>query len=345
MAKGGAKGGRGVAPGTPMMVAGPGRSFIDVPGMRHAVPLGPAVPNVSEVAMFDIRQVMATKSFESMDELNRELRKMTMRGPVPRSEPRDPVAKAQRLAYDAYEDASFGEDGLRLADQALAIHPDCCDAHLYKAMALEMDDVAEAVVMGRRAVEAGERSLGQDWLEENRGELWGHPEARPLMRSYLFLARTLWELGSRLNAVVYLEDALNLDGKEDGLGLRYLLLSWYLDMGEEMLSSLLLDRYKNEKSAVWLYGDALLQYWVRGEDRTSLARTKKALKANPHVAALLLGDGFGRPADPRTYAYGDESEAWFCAELLVGAWTRDGDALPWLREVRQKAASAKKRSR
>ncbi len=339
------KAGPGLGAASPVMVAGPGRSFINIPGMRHAVPLGPAVPSVSEVAMFDIGQVMADKNFASLDEANRELRKMIMRGPIPRSEPPDGEARAQRLAYDAYEDLSFGEDGLRLADQALAFHPDCADAYLYKAMALEMDDVAKAVVLGRQAVEAGERALGQDWLEESSGELWGHIEARPLLRSYLFLARTLWDLGSRLNAVVYLEDALDFDGKEDGLGLRYLLLSWYLDMGEEMRSSLLLDRYKREKSAVWLYGDALLKYWMRGEDRTSLARARKALKANPHVAALLLGDGCGRPPDPRTYAYGDESEAWFCTELLVGAWEREGDALEWLDEVRKRPVSQKRRPR
>ena len=339
------KAGPGLGAASPVMVAGPGRSFINIPGMRHAVPLGPAVPSVSEVAMFDIGQVMADKNFASLDEANRELRKMIMRGPIPRSEPPDGEARAQRLAYDAYEDLSFGEDGLRLADQALAFHPDCADAYLYKAMALEMDDVAKAVVLGRQAVEAGERALGQDWLEESSGELWGHIEARPLLRSYLFLARTLWDLGSRLNAVVYLEDALDFDGQEDGLGLRYLLLSWYLDMGEEMRSSLLLDRYKREKSAVWLYGDALLKYWMRGEDRTSLARARKALKANPHVAALLLGDGCGRPPDPRTYAYGDESEAWFCTELLVGAWEREGDALEWLDEVRKRPVSQKRRPR
>lgn len=327
------------------MVAGPGRSFINLPGMRHAVPLGPAVPSVSEVTMFDIGQVMATKNFGSLDEANRELRKLTMRGPVPRSEPRDAAARAQRLAYEAYEDLSFGEDGLRLADQALTLYPDCAEAYLYKAMALEMDDVADSVVLGRRAVEAGERALGQDWLEQKSGELWGHMEARPLLRSYLFLARTLWDLGSRLNAVVFLEDALDLDEKEDGLGLRYLLLSWYLDMGEEMRSGLLLDRYKKERSAVWLYGDALLNYWMRGQDRTSLARARKALKANPHVAALLLGDGFGRPPDPRTYAYGDESEAWFCAELLIGAWMRESDALEWLGEVRERPASQRRRPR
>jgi len=327
------------------VVAGPGRSFATVPDMRYVVPLGPPVPSPSEVTMFDMGQSLAGKEFSSREELDRAMRKMTMRGPVPRSEPSDPVAKAQRLMYEAFEDDSFGEEGLTLAEEALALHPDCADAYLYRAMASEFEDVAEAVTLARKAVQAATRTLGEEWLDECRGELWGHLEARPLLRSHLFLARMLWDLGSRLNAILLLQEALDLDAKEDGLGLRYLLLAWYLDIGEEMYSNLLLDTYKNEKSAVWLYGDALHKYWMRGEDRTSLSRAKKALKANPHVAALMLGDEVPRPPELHSYVYGDETEAWFCAALLMEAWHREIDALEWLSEVREKMASPKKRSK
>lgn len=44
------------------------------------------------------------------------------------------------------------------------------------------------------------------------------------------------------------------------LGLRYLLPSWYLDMGEEMLTRELLNEYKTERSTCLLYGDALLTF-------------------------------------------------------------------------------------
>lgn len=316
----------------PRVVASPSTLFQSAqPMVQLRSPLFPPIPPPGEEVLFDLHQQIGHgRAYGSLDELNREMRKLTMKGPIPRSEPTEPGPRAQRLMYDAW---SRPEDGTRLAEEALAVDADCVDAYLFLAMA-NADRPEKVMEFAFAALRAGDQAVedGSDAADE--GHLWSHLPARPYLRARAFLARYVWGLGGRVMATTLADGSLELDG-DDALGLRYLLLSWYLNMGEEMLTRDLLVTYKSDRSACLLYGDVLLTFWDRGDDRTTKARLNKALKANRHVPDFLLGPPPDEIAVREIHAYapGSEEEAFICAHLLQAPWERDLEAMEWLEDA------------
>lgn len=302
-----------------------------MPELLLRSPLAGPQPSPTEEVMLDLGQLTGSRVYNSVEDLSKHLARLTGAGPIPRSEPTDPRAQAQRLVYDAWR--TCDGSGVALAQQALALDPDCADAHLFLAATfVSADTVLERAF---EAVKAGERSLGPEGETfADEGTLWGHLPARPYLRARAFLARQLWSVGGRLSAVTLVRESLELD-ETDALGLRYVLLAWYLDMGEEMLSRDLLSDSKTDRSTFFLYGDALLAFWELSEERTATTRLKRALKANRHVPQRIL---FGLP-DPLkvlatpSYRPGSGEEADICAFLLAPAWERDIAAIDWLQEV------------
>jgi hypothetical protein len=294
--------------------------------------LGPD-PSPTEEVLFDLSQHTAGRAYESIDQLNNDLKLFTSAGAVQPSKPLEPRARAQRLVYDAWR--ANGQAGIALAKQALTIDADCADAHLF--LAATSDDPEQVLQGAFRAVEAGERSVGEGEEAADEGRLWSYLPARPYLRARAFLARGLWAMGARLAAVEMARESLELD-RDDALGQRHLLLAWYLEMGEMMFTRNLLEDYKKDNSAVFLFGDALLTYWEDGPGRSANTLLQRAMKANGRVAERLLDD----PPDPEhvmaidTYQFGSEEEADLCAFLLEPAWYRDEDALEWLEEVHEK---------
>lgn len=321
---------------TPSVVAAPStlwQNAVPFPTLELRSPLSGPAPAPTEEMLFDLKEAAGSRPFASLAEVNRELDRLVSAGPILRSDPVDPRARAQRLAYDAWNQE--GKGGALLAHKALALDSDAADAYLY--LAAHPPDPEQVLELAVQAVEAGKRFLAKekerDVLPED-GELWSYLPCRPYLRARAFLAKYAWNAGGRLTAVGLAEESLAFD-KGDALGLRYLLLGWYLDMGEEVMSRQLLDRHKGERSTFYLYGDALLTYWERGEDRTAKARLARALKANSLVAERLLFD----PPDSLevlaipSYSPGSTEEADLCAYLLGPAWDRDLEALDWLMEA------------
>jgi hypothetical protein len=325
------KGSRGPAK-APLRAVSPAMLALEVPSPF----LGPD-PSPTEEVLFDLAQQTAGRAYESIDQLNSDLKLFTSAGVVQPSKPLEPRARAQRLVYDAWR--ANGQAGIVLAKQALTLDADCADAYLF--LAATSDDPEQVLKGAFQAVEAGERSLGEGDEAADEGHLWSYLPARPYLRARAFLARGLWAMGARLAAVEMARESLELD-RDDALGQRHLLLAWYLEIGEMMFSRNLLEDHKKDNSAVFLFGDALLTYWEDGPGRSANALLQRAMKANGHVAERLLYE----PPDPEhvisidTYRFGSEEEADLCAFVLEPAWYRDEDALEWLEEVHEKNEQA-----
>jgi hypothetical protein len=147
--------------------------------------------------MFDMQQQLgAGRVWDSVEELNREMRALTTKGPVPHSEPTEPPARAQRLVYDAW---NRPEEGETLAKQALALDPECIDALLFLALT-HAERPEKAMEFAFRALEAGEVLLERGPEAAEEGHLWGYLPARPYLRARAFLARYTWGLGGRIMA-------------------------------------------------------------------------------------------------------------------------------------------------
>jgi len=118
----------------------------------------------------------ATVSLPAMRTMERQMHALT----GGESAPPTSLEKAQNLIWQAFE-SDDPERRCQLAQQALAICPDCADA--YVLLAENAASRGEALDLYTRGVAAGERALGAQALQEYAGHFWGFLQTRPYMRA------------------------------------------------------------------------------------------------------------------------------------------------------------------
>ncbi|MGQ9631562.1 MAG: hypothetical protein ACUVXI_14820 [bacterium] len=199
---------------------------------------------------------------------------------------RSNLEQAQDLIYEAWE--SSGKRRVELARRALGISKDCADAYVLLAeeTARSLDEAKDLYEQG---VRAGERALGPQAFEEYVGQFWSVVETRPYMRARLGLARCLWLLGEREQAIEHYTDMLHLN-PNDNQGVRYTLAICLLNEGSDEALEKLLDQYEDDDSSAWLYNRALWLFRREGKGKKANACLKEALKQNQFVPPYLLGE-------------------------------------------------------
>ena len=237
------------------------------------------------------------------------------------------VDEAQELMYDAWE-APTRQRAVALAKKALTVSPDCADAYNFLAE-VTAKSLEEALVLYRKAVEAGERALGKKVFKEDVGYFWGLLETRPYMRARANLAQCLWETGQRKEAVEHYLDLLRLN-PNDNQGIRDLLMPCLIELGRDEDAEKLFKQFEEDGMAVWKYSRALLDFRKYGDSPTAVKSLQAALDENKHVPSYLLG----RRKMPRTlpdhYGFGDDNEAVLYAHENRAIWKATPGALEWL---------------
>src|SRR4051794_41178705 len=108
---------------------------------------------------------------------------------IPISEPPSAQVRALDLLDQALN-ATTPTEARKLAREAVNLDPDCVDALIVLAKAMRLSNEAYIQKI-RAAVQTGERVLGKDFFEENRGHFWLIHETRPYMRALSELATAL----------------------------------------------------------------------------------------------------------------------------------------------------------
>lgn len=263
------------------------------------------------------------------------------RKPAPMAEPRplaflnspienskfseEKLAQAGELLYAAY-DAGSGDARLHTVYRALRRSPYCADA--YNLLAHESTYHDERVALYRRAVRAGELTLGELFFRRNEGHFWEDPKTRPYMRALRGLADTLWKTGPREEALEIYREMLRLD-RNDHQGNRYLLGFRLLEMGRYREMEELYRDY-GEDTCFMLYNLALSRFCNRATDADQVLR--QARKANRHVPAYLLGEARMPYRLPDRYSHGSKEEAMIYAGEAAAAWREAAGALDWLQK-------------
>src|SRR5215207_513155 len=197
------------------------------------------------------------------------------------------LQKAQELMYRAWETRGR-QARLALAKRALKTSPLCADA--YVLLAEEgARSVEEAKDLYARGVEAGELALGSKAFKEDVGLFWGFLETRPYMRARAGLAQALWALGSREEAIAHYRDMLRLN-PNDNQGIRYILASALLEIGDDEVLRELLKAYDEDGSPYWTYTKALLAFRASGASEEARNHLAAAIRLNRHVPAFLTGE-------------------------------------------------------
>lgn len=165
----------------------------------------------------------------------------------------DEMALAVELTTEAFE--SLGRRQIHLARRAVALWPGCFDAwYLLARRALDPETARD---LYGKALAAGERLMpGIERREEPLAE-----DERRFAASYFWarsgLARTLWSLGAREEALVHLRWLLAVEPEEpdNAWSLAHALLA----LGRDEEAEVLLDRYADSEPD-WLYFRALLAF-------------------------------------------------------------------------------------
>lgn len=265
------------------------------------------------------------------------LRQM-MGGAAGGPEPDTPLGRAQQVLDQAYHEPS-PQKRIELAQQALAISPDCADA--YTLLAEHASSRKDTADWYEKAVAAAERALDPEIFREGAGHFWSLLETRPYMRARLGLAHSLWTRGRQEEAVNHAREMLRLN-PGDNQGIRYTLAGWLLNLDRDEELAQLLEQYGDEGSATWAYTRALLAFRQNGDTPEARRLLKDAKKINKHVPDFLLGQKRLPMEPPSSYSPGTPSEAIEYAGTFLAPWKNTAGALDWLQEV---TGSQKKRTK
>jgi tetratricopeptide (TPR) repeat protein len=287
-------------------------------------------------------RLLSQRDFASIEEANAFLQELLSSGDgrLPPPEPTTALEQAQEVVYQALQ--THGARRVALARKALTLSPDCADAYVLLAEAAT--DPQEARRLYEQGIAAGERALGVETLtalRQEEGAFWGLVETRPYLRAREGLAHVLWHLGERAAAIEQGQALLRLN-PGDNQGIRYLLATWLLAVGDaeaETALEELLAQYPDEWSAHWAYTRALQAFRRYGAGRTADQALKRALEVNPHVPLYLLGVLPFPEEWPATYGMGDEQEAVVYLGQAAEPWLETPGAVEWVATVMLRLAA------
>jgi len=295
----------------------------------HQTGPAPLSPENHETVLRDLHRVLENRKFESVEDANAFLATLTGEGlqdALHGIEPPDPRWQAQELAFDARE-ATTAERARELAQRALALDPDCVDA-LVVMTDLEATTAREAIAGLKKAVEAGERSLGAEFFRQSKGDFWGILETRPYMRAKAQLAELLRADGSGVQALRHYEGMLELN-PNDNQGIRYPLLGCYLAHGRLLDATRLLHDYRGDIMATFAWG-RVLERFLTGDRKGAAKALKLARKGNPFMEQFFSGTMPIPKEMPDSYSLGSVEEAMICFDQLGAAWVKNQHAMFWM---------------
>ncbi len=239
------------------------------------------------------------------------------------------VERAQDLAFLAIEETD-PQKAVKLAKEALALDPGCCDAHVIIATR-GVTDVSErlAILEGALAHEY-DRLGGATYFQENTGHFWGITKTRPYMRARYAYALAFQALGRYAEAAAECRALLELC-TDDRQAVRYQYLACLLagDLLDEAETAII--DHRDDRDAPWLWARVLERLLANDANGASQALTK-ARRANVLVPAVLFMPADQRHRCPPRYETGDATEAVYIADVYGCAWDRHPGALAWLRE-------------
>ena len=279
----------------------------------------------------DIGRILRDQQFESMEDAQKFLDGMLKKnsGKMPKMPPKNKRDFAQDIMYEAW-DTEDSDERIRIAHEALSVHPDCADAYVLLAEETA-ESQEEAKELYEKGVLAGERDLGKKFFKENAGHFWGMHETRPYMRARNGLAQVLWALGEDQKAIDNCHEMLRLN-PGDNQGIRYVLVRFLADLGRyvELEAFLNSEEYQDDCMVDWIYTRVLLQFVKTGRSTKSKKLLSKAIDCNSQVTAYLCGRKSMPRNIPDKITMGGEDEAICYAWAYMNAWQQVDGAIEWL---------------
>ena len=293
---------------------------------------------IMEKSMRDIHKLLEQHDFESAEEANAFLADYV--GPnatkeLPSAREQTPLEKAQDLMHEAWDLEEGDKHRITLAEQAIALSPDCADAYIILAEE-KAEKPEEKLDYFEKALEAGERALDPKLFDEEVGHFWGVLETRPYMRAKEALADALWIMERRNEAIEHYLEMMRLN-PGDNQGIRYWLIPRLLTEKRTQEAEKFINEYREDMVTSWMYNRALLSYIQKGNRTIPKRNLKKAFEVNATVVAFMLGlEDLPDPEDPSALfnlGSSEENEALAYIFEAGEAWLETEGAFEWIAET------------
>jgi len=177
------------------------------------------------------------------------------------------------------------------------------------------------------------RKLNPTWTEDRTLELpWGEIDNRPYLRALSGRALALKDLGRVDEAVRQTKKLLRWD-PDDGQGMRRLMCTWYLEIGDTEGCTNLLRKYNTSIDTSMAYTDVLLQFlrWKKDDvvEKDVQHALYIALKNNPFVPDVITAE-IVKKVQHDTVSPGGIREAENYGSDARKLWNRYPDSVKWL---------------
>ncbi len=243
---------------------------------------------------------------------------------------RTPCEEAYDLALEAHS-ARTPKQSVLMAQRALEIDPDCAEAYIVLDNNLSTNPLMTINYM-EKAIQAGEKKLGDQFFKDNTGHFWGILETRSYMRALHHLAQALWECRRQSEATEVCWKVLKLN-PNDNQGIRYILIDFLLTDNRLKEVEKLIELYPREWSAHWNYATALYYFKTEGaKSEKTIQQAKKAIESNKFILQYLTAKSKIPSGDPSHYSPGSKEEAICYIQDSVTAWLGTPNALQWIAE-------------
>lgn len=173
-----------------------------------------------------------------------------------------------------------------------------------------------------KAQKIAKDSIKKEHWTKYDGKFWDMLETRPYMRAKACYAEFLWmDMFAEESAIQILEELLLLDTM-DRMGLRFILMSWYLRRESyDKMSNLYTDFPKDRNNPLFLYPVALMNFIQNGSQHpTTHEFIQKALISNIRIGDSLLLEEMPDPAPPTFYVKHSQEESKYFLEIDEGLW-------------------------
>jgi tetratricopeptide (TPR) repeat protein len=206
------------------------------------------------------------------------------------------------------------------------------DVELFDDYVVDETNPLETIEDYQRAIDLFHTTKGEKYFEENKGYFWGMVETRPFMMHLLDQAMLLWKDDQKKKAINQLEYILELN-PGDNQGIRYILISFLLELNRLDEAENLLNLFDEEYSATWAFSELLLSIKSKKEKKFIKKLYKNAIEINEYVIPFLTGKKKIPENLPEYYSIGDENEALIYLDLAFKAWDDDKKAMNILEEL------------
>lgn len=271
-----------------------------------------------------IHKLLEEQEFETIEEANAFLQQNLNRKPEPaRSKKATKEEQALDMLHAAINEPNL-ERKIQLAQKALQLDPANGDA--YNVLADCAATPKEMAYFYKQAMQVEEKRLGTDLFKENEGHFWGFLPTRPYMRAKKGYAEACAMMDKMPEAIQHYEELLKLN-PNDNQGVRELLVSAYIETLNWKAAEKLIEQYKDDRTATFMYSRILVEYGLHGKTAKLNGMIRNATGQNPFVPAYLQGKKRLPSEMPEYIGFGDDREAIVYALLNRHLWLTQPELL------------------